>query len=130
MTPRDSLTVTPGLRLEIPGHWGGYLLLIDSYSHVEFQLLFSADGAQMDVEVAAQSPMIEASIGDGPGIDRLELHVHDVVTIPGIGSKVLSGIIEIRPGRFQLHLDEKFAERIVVDVLTVDTRQLASAASR
>lgn len=129
MTPRDSLTVTPGLRLEIPGRWGGDLLLIDSYSHVGFQLLFDENDPRMAVEVAARNPMIEMSIGDGPRIDSLGLHVHDVVVIPGIGSKVVGGIIEIRPGRYQLRLEEKFAERIVVDVLAADARVLASAAS-
>lgn len=42
----------------------------------------------------------------------------DVIEIPGIGAKAIGAVTQIRDDRYQLRLDEKYVESIVVDVKT------------
>lgn len=48
----------------------------------------------------------------------LTLKPFDTIEIPGIGTKQIGAIEQIRENRYRIRLEEKFVESIVIDVLT------------
>lgn len=46
----------------------------------------------------------------------ITLKPFDTITIPGVGTKVIGAIHQIRDNRYQIRLDEKFVESVSVDI--------------
>lgn len=50
----------------------------------------------------------------------LTLKPGDLIDIPGLGTKTIGAVHQIRHDRYQIRLDEKFVESVKIDVVVND----------
>jgi hypothetical protein len=90
----------------------GYLLR----SPANARRLESALTSARDESADPQTP----SSRKGPIMEHrsaLTLKAGDLITVPGLGTKTIGAINQVRHDRYQLRLDEKFVESVTADIV-------------
>lgn len=124
----NTLELTPGSLVVVPGFWGEKLSRIDQTRFDGFRLVFRENEPAISIELDTRGinrlPEEGPLVGDPPhpalltNLDRIELKKWDVLTVTGLGTKEIVEICEVRERRFEVRLIEKYQRDVIIEVIS------------
>lgn len=118
----ESLILKPGDVLVIPGGPESVIAEAVPLKPQSHRIDFAADGT---AGTAPESLVVRGYKPDWtPGvIGGFTVKRGDAITGTLIGDRVVGAIERVRPGRYRLRLDQKFAQHIWVEMLSAEARE-------
>lgn len=113
-----SVTLRPGNIVSIPGVGERPITKIDQDRYDRFRIGLDEHDPSvvLGIDTRGYNRVPEQPLP--ATIDSLTIELFDLVSIPGVGTKTIGVIHEIRTDRYQLRLEEKYEPSVVVDIVT------------
>lgn len=127
-----SLTLVPGAVLSVPNLWTKPIIRIDQEEYDRFRITVGEQAAaagsviEIDINTRGYDRLPEPEPDYSTGTARrqmienaasLPLEISDIVMIPELSPMQIGSILQIREGRYQIELIEKYQHSVLVDVL-------------